>query len=335
MTSEGTIDERRDRRCRAVVLEHERLEHRGAVLSGDVLEVEGVPVDELAVPEGEHLHRGTVALDREPDHVRGADVAPVGRLPLGEAPDREQPVAVARGVLEALVGGCLAHAPVELAVDGARVTLEERDHPLDELPVVGRRDRPDARRRAPLDVEVEAGHARVASRARSFAGAELEHAVEHVQRLADALRVRVRPEVDGSAAMPLAGEHHPGELVGDGDRDVGERLVVAEPDVERRPVTLDEVLLEVQRLGLALGDHDLDAGDALDEPVDPGPLVAARVEVAANPRPERLRLAHVEDVVPCVAKQIDTRPRGKRVELLPERFVHRGYPNRRRIRLTE
>ena len=62
--------------------------------------------------------------------------------------------------------------------------------------------------------------------------------------------------------MPLAREHHARVLVLDRDGDVRERLVVAQPDVERRPVALDQVLLEVERLDLGAGDDHLDVGDA-------------------------------------------------------------------------
>ena len=86
---------------------------------------------------------------------------------------------------------------------------------------------------------------------RPLARPELEDAVEHVERLAHLLRVRVRAEVDDAAPVPLAREHHARVLVLDRDGDVRERLVVAQPHVERRPVALDEVLLEVQRLDLA------------------------------------------------------------------------------------
>ncbi len=65
--------------------------------------------------------------------------------------------------------------------------------------------------------------------------------------------------------MPLAREHHAGVLVGQRHRDVRERLVVAQADVERRSVALHEVLLEVERLGLRAGDDHLDVGDALAE----------------------------------------------------------------------
>ena len=115
----------------------------------------------------------------------------------------------------------------------------------------------------------------VAARLRALARPVREDAVEHVERLAHLLRVRVRAEVRDAGPVPLAREHHPRVLVLDGDRDVRERLVVAEPHVERRPVPLDEVLLEVERLDLAAGDDHLDVGDPLRQLPDLRAAVAA------------------------------------------------------------
>ena len=112
-------------------------------------------------------------------------------------------------------------------------------------------------------MEVEARDAAVPSRLRPLARPVAEDAVEDVERLAHLLRVRVRAEVPDARPVPLAGEHHARVLVLDRDGDVRERLVVAQPHVERRPVPLDEVLLEVERLDLAAGDDHLDVGDAL------------------------------------------------------------------------
>ena len=129
--------------------------------------------------------------------------------------------------------------------------------------VVLDRDVPDTRREAAVDVEVEARDAAVPSRLRSLARPVTEDAVKHVERLAHLLRVRVRAEVPDTAPVAFPREHHTRVLVLDRDGDVRERLVVAQPDVERRPVALDEVLLEMQRLDLAARDDDLDVGDAL------------------------------------------------------------------------
>ena len=160
-------------------------------------------------------------------------------------------------------------------------------------------------------------------RLRALAGPELEDAIEHVERLAHLLRVGVRAEVHGASPVALTGEHHPGVRVGDGDRDVREGLVVAQPDVERRPVALDEVLLEMQRLRLALRDDDLDPAHPIDELLDPRTRVAAAVEVAAHAGPKGLRLADVEDLVALVAKQVHARARRQPAELAPNGiFMH-------------
>jgi hypothetical protein len=94
--------------------------------------------------------------------------------------------------------------------------------------------------------------------------------------------------------MALAREHHARVLVLDGDGDVRERLVVAQPDVERRPVALDQVLLEVESFDLAGRDdhvHVVDPGHELPHSVA---QVTPALEVAAHPRAQRLRLPHVE-----------------------------------------
>src|SRR5437867_9928806 len=121
-----------------------------------------------------------------------------------------------------------------------------------------------------------------------LAGAVAEDAVEHVERLAHLLGVGIRAEVDDAAAVPLAREHDTWVLVRNRDGDVGERLVVAQADVERRAVALDEVLLEVERLDLAPGHDRLDVGDPVDQLVDADPRVAAPcLEVLADARAER------------------------------------------------
>ena len=86
----------------AVVLDDEGLEDRLRVGAGDVLEVEPVAVDHLPVAQREDLHRSLVAVGREADDVGRSDGALVRGLSVCEVPDREEPVAVARSLLEAL-----------------------------------------------------------------------------------------------------------------------------------------------------------------------------------------------------------------------------------------
>ena len=151
---------------------------------------------------------------------------------------------------------------------------------------------------------------------RALAGPVREDAVEHVERLAHLLRVRVRAEVDDPAPVPLAREHHARVVVLDRDRDVRERLVVAQADVERRAVALDQVLLQVQRLDLGVRDDHLDVGDPLRQPLDRRARVRRGLEVRAHARPQRLRLADVEHLAALVAEEVDAGLRRKPFQLL-------------------
>ena len=198
---------------------------------------------------------------------------------------REQPVAVASRLLEALALGRLLHLSLELPLDRARLTGEELDHAVDDLAIGLLRHVADARGQTALDVVVEARDPGVTARLRPFAGPVREDSVEHVERLAHLLRVRVRAEVDDPAPVPLTREHDPRVVVVDGYRDVGERLVVAEAHVERRAVALDQVLLQVEGLDLRVGHDHLDVGDALGQLRDRRPATRPRLEIAAHPRP--------------------------------------------------
>ena len=126
-------------------------------------------VDHLAAAQREDLDDGAVALGREPDHVHRPDRLPLDGLPLDEVLDGEEPVAVARGILEALLGRRLLHPPLELALDRFHVAREELDHTVDDAAVVLLRHVADARREAAVDVEVEARDAAVPARLRPLA----------------------------------------------------------------------------------------------------------------------------------------------------------------------
>ena len=135
---------------------------------------------------------------------------------------------------------------------------EEVDHAVDALAIVLLGDVPDAGRLAALDVVVQARAAAAPPRLGAGAGAEHEHLREHLQRAAHALGVRVRAEVRPARAVALAREVHARVVLVERDRDERVGLVVAQADVEARPVLLDEALLGQQRLGLAGHDHALD-----------------------------------------------------------------------------
>jgi hypothetical protein len=119
--------------------------------------VEAVAVDQPPVAQREDLHRRALALDGDPDHVDACRRArSAGLAARTRWPHREEPVAVARRLLEALASAAVLHLPLELALDRPRLAREELDHAVDDPPVVLLRDVADARRQAALDVVVEA-----------------------------------------------------------------------------------------------------------------------------------------------------------------------------------
>ncbi len=173
---------------------------------------------------------------------------------------------------------------------------------VDRLAVLRLVDVADAGRAATLDVVVQARRARVAAGLRPLARAQLEDLAQQVERAAHALGARVRPEVRAVALVPLAREVDARELLVSADRDVGVRLVVAQPDVEARPVLLDEVLLGEQGLGLGGDEDELNGLDGVDHLVGaPGDGVR---EVARDPLADRLGLADVDDLPAGVAEQV-------------------------------
>ena len=132
------------------------------------------------------------------------------------------------------------------------LAVEEVDQLRDELVVLLVVDRVDARRRALLDVRVQARPAEsvvpveLGLRARP----DRERAQQQVERLADGVRVRVRTEVADALALLAAQHHRARPLLVERDREVRVRLVVLQADVEAGPVLLDEVELEEERLDL-------------------------------------------------------------------------------------
>ena len=283
----------RDRRRGRVVLGEELLGHLGLVGLGLVGEVEAVALGEQPVADLEHLRVGLRALERDRDQVGVVERLAGDAAPLHQRAHRLEPVAEDGGALELLRVRGLGHLALEVALDVAVAAGEEVDDRVDPAPVLLAVDVADAGRRAALDVVVEAGDAGAAAGLRALAGAVLEQAPEQVEGLAHPLRRRVGAEVDPPRAVALAGEVDARELLVEADPDVRIGLVVAQADVELRPVALDELLLGEQRLGLGLGDQEVDRRDPVDH------LRrrewAAR-EVARDPLADRGRLADVQDL---------------------------------------
>ena len=288
-----------------VVLEDERLGDLGDPAARLVVEVEALAIGQHAVAHLEHLGVGLALVHGDRDRVERSDRLVGDALALEQRVHGPQPVALARGVLEPLLGGRLAHRALERALDLPVAPGQEVDHAVDPLAVVLAADVADARGLAPLDVVVEARRAASTARLGALARAEQEHLAEHLERRADSLGVAVRAEVGPVATVALAREVHPREVLVERDRDVRVRLVVAQADVEPRLVLLDEVLLGEQRLGLGVNDERLDLVDHVDE-IPASPRARVR-EVRRHPLADRDRLADVDHLAAAVAEQVHAR----------------------------
>ena len=227
------------------------------------------------------------------------------------------------------------HLVLELAAD---LGTSAREELLDLAHVGGIVDGvylPAADARPAPDVIVEAGSAVLAQNQvgdRHVVGVTLEVAAgalplraagdadghrlaQGVDGLARGVGVRVRAEVAGSLAVPLARvlDRREGVVLGDGD--VGVALVVLEVDVEVGVVLGDEVALQHQRLVLGAHDHIVEATDHLHHQGDLGTVVR-QVDVLEHARAQVLGLAHVDDLPPAVLPEVAARLRGNLGHLL-------------------
>src|SRR5439155_2169874 len=240
-----------------------------------------------------------------------------------ERPPRAHAVAELRGALELLGFGRLLHALLELPLDRAVAARQEADDRLDVPAVLLFRDVADAGRLAALDVVVQAGAARRAPGLGTVARPVREELAEQVERLAHALGVREGTEVGPLGAMALAREVDARKALVERDPDVGIRLVVAQPDVVRRPVLLDEVLLREQRLGFVGGRDEVDRLDLSQELVGGAGRLAR--EMRRDPLSDRLRLPDVERATVGVLEEIDAGRIRQRAALLEQAVLAGGH----------
>jgi hypothetical protein len=262
----GTKHLRRDARGTLVVLLHEARQNRSVVGLAGGVQQEHVPTDHLAAANREKLHGGLVVLAGQTQNVLFGGAVGSHLLALHGPLDRLY--LVAQGCRSLVFGGVRGrlHLPGQLADHVLLAAVEETLDLLDLSPVVRLADIADARRLAAFDVVQQA---RPLDRLATFvdvqrARPKREDAADEVHRLVDAARRRVRPEVAAAVGRKLARPLDPREFLA---RDLDERvaLVVLETDVVARPMPLDEVDLEKQRLADRVGHRVLEIGDLVDD----------------------------------------------------------------------
>ena len=287
----------------------------------------------LVRADEEDLHAGLAALLVQRHHVGLLDpfrVDPLVRLHVGQRPDA---VADRRRPLELHRPAGRRHGLGKLLLHLGRSPGEEQYRVLDHDRIVGFRDQPDAGRAAPLDLVQEA-RPRPAGEHRVRAGAQQERLLQLVERPVHAAGrgegAEVAPRLLARAAV-LADLR---EGVAGGDLDVGEALVVAQEHVVARLQLLDQVLLQEQRLGLALrGQEHHRAGGGDHSPY--ACVVAQRLGVSGDALLQAARLADVEHLALGVEHPIDAGLVVEPPEIVADHQVARARRPLRRALLVE
>ena len=245
----------------------------------------------------EDLHRRLELVVGDPDDVELLGLLAHHLLALDGLADRGELVPQAGGPLELELVGRLGHERLEPLHHGRGLAAEEREELVDEGAVLVVGDRLHARRHALLDVRVEARPAEplVALELAVGARADRERAQQQVEGLADRVGVGVRTEVADALALLAAHDHGAWPLLVERHREERVRLVVLQPDVEPRPVLLDEVVLEEERLDLVADLDPLDGLRGLHHLARPRQQRVRRGEVVRQPAAQALRLADVDD----------------------------------------
>ena len=238
-------------------------------------------------------------------------------------------VAQPRGVLEPHVLAGLLHLRHHLLEHDPPAGAHELDQPLDVLAVLFLADPRAAGGGALADVEQDARPEELAVRVVladvQAAGAELERLLEGVDRRPQAADADERA-VELRVGPGVAGDVDGWEIVLDGDLEVREGLVVAQPLVVGRLDVLDEAVFLEQGvdLGVALDPVDVDhlLGHLDDVRAAGCRQVGGVLEVAGDAGAQVHRLADVQHPAQRVLEQVDARVLGQAFYFLPDG----GYP---------
>jgi hypothetical protein len=305
----------RDLPALAVVLADEARQEL-VVGERDPRELEGPHPVEVPAAHAQERDLDLIARAVEPDHVLVDLLHARDPLARAHAIDGPELIAVAGRLLVAQPLGGLAHAALEILDERVVPSVEEEPDEIDLREVRVAIDLEHARRRAALDLVLEA-RPRAPLELRVPASAQPEEAVDLPQRLPRARRRVDRPVV--ARAVGLGAPHHgePRPRLARIDPYREKVLVVLELDVVAGLVLLDELVLEQRRL-LLVADHvGREIGDlGLEERDERAHVAARRGEVAPHAALQAARLAHVEDGAARVAEEVDARRRGQGAELL-------------------
>ena len=154
------------------------------------------------------------------------------------------------------------------------------------------------------------------------AGAQRKQAAQELQALMHRRRVRIGAEIARAVLDDAPRDEDARELLLYRDLDIRIRLVILEADIVARPVLLDEVALEDQRLDLARRHDELEIRDFRDHRTHLRRVVAAALEILPHAVLEHDGLADVDDLPRRVLHDIDTGILRQEFQLFPHDVRH-------------
>ena len=182
----------------AVVLGDEASQAGSGGEVGDALELVGLHARHLGFAHRQHRHHAAPPLQGDGQAVLLLAAAVDHLLPLGDAVDGPEPVAMARRRFVVEMGGSLLHLAAQLSGQHRRPALHEHLHLVEQPPVVLGTDQPLTGAAAALDVVVEADPA--AAEDLVAAGAEWEDGSQRLDGGAQRLGAGVGAEVASTVA---------------------------------------------------------------------------------------------------------------------------------------
>ena len=141
------------------------------------------------------------------------------------------------------------------------------------------------------------------------AGADVKFLADERERFAQRTRMREWPEVARAVVLLHARELEARERIVQVHLHEQELFVIAKADVVARPVFLDQLALEQQRLRLALDRVRLEVPDAVEqrERLAIVMMPPTRMKILADALEQIARLADIDDAVEPILEQVHAR----------------------------
>ena len=281
----------------------------------EVLEEPIVPGDDAPVSHSQDDPYGIIAIASVANRVGVTATDEFDRLWFLELGQPLQRISDLGGLLEVQLRGRAIHALSQTSAHINGATLEKREYIVDHFPVFGCCLVSDTRSTASLDMVVQA---------RAFHGIPGEVVVARPdgedpsndpQRAAQDTDVRVGAKESGAGYIDTTDDQDARERLPNCNGDARVTLVIAEADIERWPVFLDEVVLEQQRLRIR-GDNDgFEVGDLPPQHEIFRSDVRIGGEVLSDPGPQATGFSDIEHLAGFIFPEVHARRVRERREL--------------------